>query len=64
MRIKCDRNCLSTIRPSPRNDFAKHPRVRAVHAIEVSHADIRWSKIGRDILEFAEDLHNKSGARP
>src|SRR5579862_3860116 len=63
MRFKGHRNRFAAVRPSPPHNFAQHMGMRAVHTVEISHAEKRRPELRGNIFEFMEDLHSEIGSQ-
>jgi hypothetical protein len=57
VRLERDRDCFRASHPSAPHDFAEHIRMRAMHAIEISHANDRGADVRGNFIEVVEDLH-------
>jgi len=63
MRLECNRDSLGAAGASPGNDLPQNMRMRAMHTVEIPHADECGAKVDRDILEFVEDQHGSPGKK-
>src|SRR5262249_52313064 len=57
MRFKGDSHGFRLLRACAAHDVGQNGLVRSVDSVEVTNADPGGAKVGRDVLEFGEDLH-------
>ena len=57
MRLEGYSDCFRANHPRAAHDFTENMRMRSMDAIEISHGHYCGSEIGRNVIEFVEDLH-------
>ena len=60
MWLEGDGDCFRANCPCAAHDFTEDMPVGAVDAIEIADADYCVSEVGREVIEFVEELHFKS----